>query len=167
MQLSILLMILSVVALLPLAMAVFTRWHIDGLRFGDVSATSTFRAGTYYALFFKLIFSSLGFLIAFSVVVGLIAFLFAFLFRGALAELETLSLASISVGLLTVIGYLIALLGIGVLNRYFLGRGLWAAIVTSTTIANLQSVDAVVAAGQPAGVLGEGLADALDFNVGI
>ena len=76
-------------------------------------------------------------------------------------------MASISVGLLTVIGYLIALLGIGVLNRYFLGRGLWAAIVTSTTIANLQSVDAVVAAGQPAGVLGEGLADALDFNVGI
>ena len=166
-QIAILLMVLSVVALLPLAMAVFTRWHIDGLRFGDVSAASTFRAGTYYALFFKLIFSSLGFLIAFSVVVGLIAFLFAFLFRGALAELETLSLASISVGLLTVIGYLIALLGVGVLNRYFLGRGLWAAIVTSTTIANLQSVDAVVAAGQPAGVLGEGLADALDFNVGI
>jgi hypothetical protein len=59
------------------------------------------------------------------------------------------------------------MLGLGVLQRYFLGRGLWAATVTSTTISNLQAVDAVVAAGQPSGVLGEGLADALDFNVGI
>ena len=166
-QLSIVLMILSVVALLPLAMAVFTRWHIDGLRFGDVSATSTFRAGTLLCpvLQAHLLVPRLPHCI--QRCRGLDRLSLCVPVQGALAELETLSLASISVGLLTVIGYLIALLGIGVLNRYFLGRGLWAAIVTSTTIANLQSVDAVVAAGQPAGVLGEGLADALDFNVGI
>jgi hypothetical protein len=80
---------------------------------------------------------------------------------------EGFSWISVSAGLLVAIGYLIALLGLGVLQRYFLGRGLWAAIVTSTAITNLQSIDAAVAAGEPAGVLGEGLADALDFNVGI
>ena len=77
------------------------------------------------------------------------------------------SWVSVSAGVLVTIGYLVALLGLGVLQRYFLGRGLWAAIVTSTTITNLHSIDAAVAAGKPAGVLGEGLADALDFNVGI
>ncbi|WP_404290459.1 YjgN family protein [Microvirga sp. RSM25] len=161
------LLILVGLALLPLAMAIFTRWHIDGLRFGDVTVASSFRAGTYYGLFFKLIFSSLGFLLAFSLVAGLLGFLFATVFKGVMTVAEGLSWASVSAGLLVAIGYLIALPGLGVLQRYFLGRGLWAAIVTSTAITNLQSIDAAVAAGEPAGVLGEGLADALDFNVGI
>jgi uncharacterized membrane protein YjgN (DUF898 family) len=161
------LLILIGLALLPLAMAIVTRWHIDGLRFGDVTVTSNFRAGTYYGLFFKLIFSSLGFLLAFGLVTGLLGFLFATVFKGVMKAAEGFSWISVSAGLLVAIGYLIALLGLGVLQRYFLGRGLWAAIVTSTAITNLQSIDAAVAAGEPAGVLGEGLADALDFNVGI
>jgi uncharacterized membrane protein YjgN (DUF898 family) len=161
------LMGLLILSLLPLAMAIFTRWHIDGLRFGDVTVASGFRAGTYYGLFFKLIFSSLGFLVAFGLVAGLLGFLFATVFKGVMTAAEGFSWASVSAGLLVAIGYLIALLGLGVLQRYFLGRGLWAAIVSSTAITNLQSIDAAVAAGEPAGVLGEGLADALDFNVGI
>ncbi|MGF9756901.1 DUF898 family protein [Microvirga sp. 0TCS3.31] len=158
---------LLVVALVPLAMAIFTRWHIDGLRFGEVTASSSFRAGTYYGLFFKLIFSSLGFLIAFGLLAGLIVFLFASFFSDIAADMERFSWTGFGVGVLAVLGYLIALVGLGVLQRYFFGRGLWAAIVTSTTVTNLQAMDAAVAAGQPAGVLGEGLADALDFNVGI
>jgi hypothetical protein len=161
------LLILVGLALVPLAMAIFTRWRIDGLRFGDVTVASGFRGGTYYRLFFKLIFSSLGFLLAFGLVTGLLGFLFATVFKGVMTVAEGLSWASVSAGLLVAIGYLIALLGLGVLQRYFLGRGLWAAIVSSTAITNLQSIDAAVAAGEPAGVLGEGLADALDFNVGI
>lgn len=158
---------LLIVALVPFALAIFTRWHIEGLRFGDVTAASRFRAGTYYGLFFKLIFSSLGFLLTFGIVVGALGFLFARVFKEAITAAEGLSWISVGAGVLVAIGYLVALLGLGVLQRYFLGRGLWAAIVASTTIANLQSIDAAVAAGQPAGVLGEGLADALDFNVGI
>jgi uncharacterized membrane protein YjgN (DUF898 family) len=161
------LLILIGLALLPLAMAIVTRWHIDGLRFGDVTVASNFRAGTYFGLFFKLIFSSLGFLLAFGLVTGLLGFLFATVFKGVMTAAEGFSWISVSAGLLVAIGYLIALLGLGVLQRYFLGRGLWAAIVTSTAITNLQSIDAAVAAGEPASVLGEGLADALDFNVGI
>ncbi|MEE1654729.1 DUF898 family protein [Microvirga sp. CF3062] len=158
---------LLIVALVPLAMAIFTRWHIDGLRFSDVTAASNFRAGTYYGLIFKLLFSSFGFLIAFGIIAGVAAYLFSSFFTAAMAEADGLSLSSLSAGLLVVVAYLIVLLGLGVLQRYFLGRGLWAAIVTSTTVTNLRAIDAAVAAGQPAGVLGEGLADALDFNVGI
>ncbi|MFL5191775.1 MAG: DUF898 family protein, partial [Microvirga sp.] len=40
------LLILVGLALVPLAMAIFTRWRIDGLRFGDVTVASGFRAGT-------------------------------------------------------------------------------------------------------------------------
>jgi len=155
---------LLILALVPLAMAIFTRWRIDGLRFGDVTATSSFRAGTYYGLFFKLIFSSLGFLIAFGLVAGLIGVL---VFGNAIAETESFSWTWFGVVFLTVIGYLVALLGLGVLQRYFMGRGLWEAIVTSTTVTNFHAVDEVVAAGGLAGVVGEGLADALDFNVGL
>ena len=32
--------VLSIVALLPLAGAIFTRWHIDGLRFGEAAAVA-------------------------------------------------------------------------------------------------------------------------------
>jgi hypothetical protein len=75
--------------------------------------------------------------------------------------------ASISFFVGSAIVYLLLLLGMGVLQRYFFGRGLWVLVVSSATIANLQIVDQVVAAGQASGSLGEGLADALDFNVGI
>src|SRR5215204_2478912 len=61
--------------------------------------------------------------------------------------------------------YLVFLLGVGVLKRYFLDRGLWAAVAASTTVVNLAAADRVQAAGEAAGSLGEGLADALDVGV--
>ena len=60
--------------------------------------------------------------------------------------------------------YLVFLLGVGVLKRYFLDRGLWAAVAASTTVVNLAAADRVKAAGEAAGSLGEGLADALDVG---
>ncbi|MBA1158229.1 DUF898 family protein [Microvirga sp. Marseille-Q2068] len=157
------------VVLLPLAMAIFTRWHIDGLRFGDVSIASKLRLGTFYGLFFKLIFSSIGFAVAFSALVGIATVVAGMFLQDTMAALKSgeVTVATFSLGTLIAIAYLVFLLGFGVLQRYFLVRGLWAAVVTTTTVANLHSIDAVVAAGQPAGLLGEGLADALDFNVGI
>ncbi|WP_114946158.1 DUF898 family protein [Microvirga calopogonii] len=156
--------------LLPLAMAVFTRWQIDGLKFGEVTLASKLRRRTFYGLFLKLIFSSIGFLTILGIVAAACYLLFGAFFQEAIEamrDIEEMSWASVSVGLLIALAYLAVLMGLGVLQRYFFGRGLWAAIVTTTAVANLRSVDAAVAAGQPSGVLGEGLADALDFNVGI
>jgi len=162
--------IVTVMLLWPLAMAIFTRWQIDGLKFGDVTLASRLRRRTFYGLFLKLLFSSLGFLSVLGVVAAVCYFLFGAFFQEAIEamrDVEDLSWASLSVGLLIALAYLAVPMGLGVIQRYFFGRGLWAAIVTTTAVANLRSVDAVVAAGQPSGVLGEGLADALDFNVGI
>jgi hypothetical protein len=60
--------------------------------------------------------------------------------------------------------YLVFLIGLGAIKRYFLDRGLWKAIAASTTVINIAALDSVVAKGDVAGSLGEGLADALDFG---
>ena len=162
----------GLIALGPLAMAIFTRWQIEGIRFGEVVVSSNLGIGSFYGLFFKWLFSSIGFAIAFTVFVAILVGIFYVAFQGAFQNLnpekfQGLTPASISFFVGSAIVYLLLLLGMGVLQRYFFGRGLWVLVVSSATIANLQIVDQVVAAGQASGSLGEGLADALDFNVGI
>jgi uncharacterized membrane protein YjgN (DUF898 family) len=162
----------AIAALGPPAMAIFTRWQIEGIRFGGVVVSSNLGIGSFYGLFFKWLFSSIGFMIASAVIVAILVGIFAAAFQGALQNLDAqnfqgLTPATVSFFMGGAVVYLLLLLGMGVLQRYFFGRGLWVLAVSSVTIANLQVVDQVVAAGQASGSLGEGLADALDFNVGI
>ena len=49
------------------------------------------------------------------------------------------------------------------MKRVFIDRWLWIAVALTTTIVNLSAADRVRAAGEAAGSLGEGLADALDM----
>jgi hypothetical protein len=65
---------------------------------------------------------------------------------------------------LATVGYLIALLGFGVIKRLVLDRGLWALVAGSITLTGLHALEQVKAEGAPAGSLGEGLADALDVG---
>jgi uncharacterized membrane protein YjgN (DUF898 family) len=158
-------LILVPLVLWPLAMAIFTRWQMEGIRFGEVAVSSNLTKGAFYGTFFKLIFSSIGILLVFAVFIGLGAFLFA-------EKLQALQSGELNWGtggvvVLVALAYLALLLGMGVIQRYFMGRGLWAVVVNSITVSNLQAMNAAVAAGQPSGVLGEGLADALDFEIGI
>lgn len=162
----------AIAALGPPAMAIFTRWQIEGIRFGGVVVSSNLGIGSFYGLFFKWLFSSIGFAITFSVFVAVLIGIFSVAFQGVLQNLnpekfQGLTPASISFFVGTALVYLLLVLGMGVLQRYFFGRGLWVLVVSSATIANLQVVDQIVAAGQASGSMGEGLADALDFNVGI
>jgi uncharacterized membrane protein YjgN (DUF898 family) len=162
----------AVVALGPPAMAIFTRWQIEGIRLGGVVVSSDLGIGSFYGLFFKWLFSSIGFGIAFSAFMAILVGIFTVAFQGAFQNLKPetfqgVNPATIGLFLGTAIVYLLLVLGMGVLQRYFFGRGLWVLVVNSTTIASLQVVDQVVAAGQASGSMGEGLADALDFNVGI
>jgi uncharacterized membrane protein YjgN (DUF898 family) len=160
-----LVLILVPLALAPIAMAIFTRWQMEGLRFGGIAVSSDLAVGAFYGLFVKLIAASAGYVLVF---VGLIA-AGAYAFSGRLQALPAGELTWGMGGaiLLAVLAYLALLLGIGVLKRYFLGRGLWAVVVNSLAVSNLHTVDEATAAGGPSGVVGEGLADALDFEVGI
>ncbi|WP_165819997.1 DUF898 family protein [Microvirga sp. KLBC 81] len=163
------LLILVLLALSPVAMAIFTRWQINGLRFGEVTAESHLRTGTFYSLFFKVLFSSIGILIVFAIIIGLAAVFLGTVLQEAVVamQLGEFTWTAISLIVFSALVYLAFFLSMGVIQRYFYGRGLWAAVVTTTAVSNLRSLDAAVAAGKASGVVGEGLADALDFNVGI
>ncbi len=63
-----------------------------------------------------------------------------------------------------VLGYLVAAVAFGAIVRVYLRHDNWAWIVRSTAVFNLSAADNVVARGQAAGSLGEGLADGLDVG---
>ena len=62
-----------------------------------------------------------------------------------------------------VLGYLLVLLGLGIIYRYFLQHELWRAIVATLTIRNIGASAHAVARGAPVNALGEGLLDGLDM----
>jgi len=167
--LTVMAILVAVITLAPLVMAIFSRWQMDGIRFGDIAVSSNLRKRAFYGLFFKWLFSSIGFCLALAIAFGIGAGVFGSFFKAAMESVRTegLGLASVSAFVLIALAYLTLLLGIGIIQRYFFGRGMWALIVSSIAISNLQAVDEIVAAGQPSGVLGEGVADVLDFNIGI
>ncbi|QFU18045.1 DUF898 family protein [Microvirga thermotolerans] len=153
----------------PAVTAIMVRWQLEGIRFGEVAVSSRLGAGAFYGTYFKLIFSSLGFILAFVLVVALGAAVLSGALKGAFAQVQAGAVSGSTVAIFSMIalGYLLFLLGFGVIQRYFMGRGLWAVTVNSLSVTNLHALDEAVAAGRPAGAMGEGLADALDFNVGL
>jgi uncharacterized membrane protein YjgN (DUF898 family) len=162
--------VVAFVGLGPPALAILTRWQIEGIRFGGLIVSSRLGIWSFSGLFFKWLFSSIGFMAAFVAIVSVLFVFFAAALQRVFENLEGLqgmTPAAIGVIVAFAVVYLLTLLGLGVIQRYFFGRGLWAVVVNSATIANLHVVDEIVAAGQASGSLGEGLADALDFNVGI
>ncbi|AWM86486.1 DUF898 domain-containing protein [Microvirga sp. 17 mud 1-3] len=173
--------VLVFLALWPIAMAIFARWQLEGVRFGQAAISSDLRIGAFYGIFLKTILSALAFVLCFGLVVCVIGYVFrealipmlgsfnAILTQGE-ADASDLGTELANAGIVVAVGmlaYLVLFLGLGVIQRYFMGRGLWAVIVGSLSVSNLETLASAVAAGRPAGVLGEGLADALDFNVGI
>jgi hypothetical protein len=79
---------------------------------------------------------------------------------------ETLSLpVTIVGGVAGVLIYIAFLLGLDIIRRLFLDRGIWAAAANSVTLKNLEALHSVVGAGAgEAGSMGEGLLDALDMG---
>ena len=68
-------------------------------------------------------------------------------------------------GFFGVIAYIAFLLGLDIIRRLFLDRGVWVAAVQSVIVHDLAALEAVKGAGaQQSGSLGEGLLDALDMG---
>jgi uncharacterized membrane protein YjgN (DUF898 family) len=163
--------ILVFLAAIPAAMAVFTRWKVAGLRFGPVSVESRLRKRAVYGVFLKLVLSWTGFVIVSVVCYFALTNVWIVYSGGNYPSLTGgRSLMSSDITLFvggTIAFYLLVFMGFGILNRYFLGRGLWAVTAGSAMVSGMAAVDAVVAAGQADSALGEGLADALDFDIGL
>jgi uncharacterized membrane protein YjgN (DUF898 family) len=164
---------------LPMFLAVMTRWRVEGVRFGAVALSSDLGAGAFVRPFGWMVLSSIGWIGACTVAVGLVGNLLLMLaaylqpgFDGSIAAFENSVDAGdnpafvIGFGILMAVFYLTVLVGFGVLQRHFMGRGLWDITVNTTTVHGLPALEAAEAAGAPAGSLGEGLADALDVGAG-
>jgi uncharacterized membrane protein YjgN (DUF898 family) len=138
-------------------------WHMEGLRFGPVATASHLGAGAVFGCYFR----TFGVMLAYALVIGGVLSGIYLDFGSSLLTAEAAEAwtpATIAVIAALALTYLVLLIGIGVIKRYFLDRGLWVAIAATTTLANTAALDAVVAKGDVAGSVGEGLADALDVG---
>jgi uncharacterized membrane protein YjgN (DUF898 family) len=151
-------------AVLPIAFFIFRgaaiRWLVEGVRFGEVSLESTLRLPTVLACYLTWI----GATALYATVFGSVAWSAVMTWIEGWQEIgeNWMRHAVDGAGLLAF--YLVFLLGLGVLKRFFVDRGLWVAVAFTTAVVNLAAADRVTAAGEPAGSLGEGLADALDVG---
>jgi uncharacterized membrane protein YjgN (DUF898 family) len=152
----------------PIAYVLFRgtvmRWLIEGIRFGPVALESRLRRDTVFGCYLKWAAATTVFGAVFGGIgMGAVA-LWAGGFDKAARAFASPSTTYITMLVGLLLFYLVFLLGLGVLKRYFLDRGLWVAAANSTTVLNLAAADHVVVAGEAAGSLGEGLADALDVG---
>jgi hypothetical protein len=63
---------------------------------------------------------------------------------------------------LMIVGYLALALGMNVVMRVYLLRDVWARVISSTSVYNVEAAANVAAKGELASALGEGFADGLD-----
>jgi uncharacterized membrane protein YjgN (DUF898 family) len=156
------LLLLALPITFPIFLAIQARWQAEGLRFGPVSVVSALTNGAFIGTFIKLVLSNI------VLVVGFMAFMAGLMapVAGDLQALDENGLTSQLSAFFVVaaIVYLGLIIGFGILQRYFMGRGLWAILTASLSVTNLSALDQVVAAGNPVSGLGEGLADAFDLG---
>jgi uncharacterized membrane protein YjgN (DUF898 family) len=158
-----LLMLIWVIAL-PFIYGAFKaiewRWWISGVRFGKVSFESDLSGNALIGLYWKVIgWLFLVFLLFDAylfVCVGLIAGF------GNLAHIAARMQGNVAVMAAIVAGYLGLILAMNVVLRVYLLRDVWARVVDSTIVLNLEAAANVAAMGDLANALGEGFADGLD-----
>ena len=143
---------------LALAQAIEWRWWLNGIRLGAVAFESALPLRAILVLWLKLFGVILLVFLAF----GIFAAFVSFLTTKLVAPQVLASLKYVGVGL-AILAYLLLLLVIGVISRYYLQHQLWRALVVSLTIRNLSASDNAIAQGAPANALGEGLLDGLDM----
>jgi uncharacterized membrane protein YjgN (DUF898 family) len=133
------------------------RWWLAGLRLGEIEFSSDFPVWNVCKLYF-------GFFLAFvGVAIGAVALFFVlWVLAGHPAQSVLLNALQIVLFWIVLPLYLVGILAVGALYRYFLQFRLWRAVVQSVTIRNLAAASNVVAEGQASNAIGEGLADSLD-----
>src|SRR6202046_2094385 len=144
--------------------AIEWRWWLSGIRFGGVRLESTLSDSALIGLYWKVIGWSL------AVMVSLAGYLFAGV--SVIAKMSGKPMAklftpanlqgSVSLLVLTIIGYLALILALNVVLRVYLLRDVWGRVLASTTVHGLEAAANVAAKGDLANALGEGLADGLD-----
>jgi uncharacterized membrane protein YjgN (DUF898 family) len=152
-------LILSVAILYPIFQAMMLRWWASGVRFGDVAVTSRLRTGAVFGVYARFV----GYALLFTIAAGGIVGVGALLLQTIIGQADSLRAEIVN----TVAGigsYVAMALGYSTIYQATFKLGLWRCLAESLEMSNLERLDRVAAAGEPASPVGEGLADAL--NVG-
>jgi len=143
------------------------KWWLDGVRFGEVSATSSLQGGEYYGNIWKFIGLSLPiFVIYSSIVFGIMNALISnpawrdALFTQVGAAGQTRFQAGIVVNVFI---YLLFMLMFGIVLRIYMQQRIWKMVIKSLILHNTVALSDVAAQGDSVNALGEGFADGLDI----
>jgi uncharacterized membrane protein YjgN (DUF898 family) len=144
--------------------AVEWRWWLSGIRFGDVRLESVLSRTALIGLYWKVIGWFLLLIVSFSGYVFACLTLIASMKQVPMAKLIVPGSlqANIPVIVPLAIGYLALILAMNILMRMYLLRDVWARVVSSTTVHDIEAAANVTAMGELANALGEGFADGLD-----
>ena len=142
--------------------AIEWRWWLSGVRFGDVYFESSLSRTALIGLYWKVVGWGLLLVIVFSAYITGAMSLIASVNHVPMAKLFVPGQANIPLVALTAVGYLALILAMNVVMRMYLLRDVWARVVTSATVHNLEAAANVSAKGEMANALGEGFADGLD-----
>ena len=149
----------------PVLRAMEWKWWLSGIRFGTLGFTTTFKRRSVVWIHLKctmasigtgLLMSTVGFGILFAIVTFLAADLVTF--DRFIKFVRHPFLAATAYG----IAYLVIVLAVLVVQRFFLQHQIWRLIVQNLTVTGLSAAANVAARGDMANALGEGLADGLD-----
>ena len=144
--------------------AIEWRWWLSGIRFGGVRVESALSRTALIGLYWKVIGWMFLLMIVFSgYMFGSLALMASIKQTPMAKVIVPGSLqANIPVFVVMAIGYLALILVANVLKRMYLLRDIWARVVSSATVHNIEAADNVSAMGELANALGEGFADGLD-----
>jgi uncharacterized membrane protein YjgN (DUF898 family) len=147
--------------------AIQYKWWIDGLRLGGVTLESKLRGGDLIGLYWMTIgwviltsFLLLPYFGIAAVVAGVIMGLPIDLALFSNPDLYT-SIPFIALG---AIGYFAWAMMLNIFMRLYLVRDLWARVVASIRVTNIEAAANVAAKGELANAIGEGFADGLDVG---
>ncbi len=154
-------------ALIAKYKSVEINWRLEGIRFGAFEIRSYVHGRPLLWIYVKLILAQLLLAACFAGIGYLIFSLIDPALSGSVLSTgspynvpKIESWSFVFAGL----GYLILLLALGVVQRFFLQRGVWQIVLGSLSLSHLEALDAVIAKGDAVSGLGEGLADGLDVG---
>jgi uncharacterized membrane protein YjgN (DUF898 family) len=150
--------LMLVALILPAFHAMVMRWWINGIRFGEIVATSHLRTRDVYVAYLRFI----GFLIAF-IVVLLVGVFFGLIVLGAFFESGTMLTEFVTVAMM-VGTYVVFMLGLITLYNATVTLSVWRLTAGSIALSDTRPIAQVKAAGDASSPLGEGIADVLNLG---
>jgi uncharacterized membrane protein YjgN (DUF898 family) len=142
--------------------AIQWRWWVEGIRIGDVRATSDLRAWSLIGNYWKFV----GWALLFAILAGIILSLGGFLLAHfGLVNFEKLPKSPPPPAFFaaTIASYILSLLALGVLWRIYFIQRVWKLVVRSLTLHGLEAAREVRARESTADAIGEGMMDSFDI----